>query len=211
MVPTRKECLDLIRQHQMLPHILQHSKLVTRIALLIAGKLNRAGLNLDLALVEAAALLHDIAKTRSIETNENHAHTGGKLLTSLGYPAVANIVRQHIRLDSGSAASANSKIVTEEELVNYADKRAKHEEVVDLSERFRDIEQRYAKKISSLGIQLQEVFVETQVIEKKIFSILSINPEDIEDILFFLPNGEISGREKTQGNEKVPLHEGRKL
>jgi len=182
LVPTRKECLELIRQHQMLAHILQHSKLVTKVALLIAGKLNDTGQNLDLALVEAGALLHDITKTMCIETAENHAHTGGKLLASLGYPAVADVVRQHIRLDAGSAA-CDPDTVTAEELVNYADKRVKHEEVVDISERFRDIEKRYAGKVSNLEVRLQEVLVETQVIEEKIFSILSINPEDIEDIV----------------------------
>ncbi len=182
MVPTRKECLELIYQHQMLSHILRHSKLVTKVALLIAGKLNDAGQNLDLALVEAGALLHDITKTMCIESNENHAHTGGELLASLGCPAVASIVRQHVRIDPGSAAS-DPNTVTEEELVNYADKRVKHDEVVDINERFRDIEKRYADKVSNLGVRLQDVLVETQAIEEKIFSLISINPEDIEDIL----------------------------
>ena len=51
MIPTREQCLDLIRRHEMLPHIVRHSELVTDVALLIARKLNSCGEHLDLALV----------------------------------------------------------------------------------------------------------------------------------------------------------------
>ena len=164
----------------MLPHIVRHSELVTEVALLIARKLNRCGQHLDLALVEAGALLHDITKTISIETKENHAETGGELLTSLGYPVVADIVRQHICLDPGSS---EHNAVTEAELVNYADKRVKHEEVVDIEERFQDVLERYVKKIPSLLARLEEVQLETQLLEQKIFSKIDISPEQIKGIL----------------------------
>jgi putative nucleotidyltransferase with HDIG domain len=164
----------------MLPHIERHSRLVTRVALLIARKLNTAGHQLDLALVEAGALLHDITKTTSIETRENHAETGGELLASLGYPAVADIVRQHICLDSGSP---DPDAVTEVEIVNYADKRVKHEEVVDIEERFRDVQERYAKKFPGLEARFEQVREETRLVERKIFAIIDISPEQIRDIL----------------------------
>ena len=64
----------------MLPHIVRHSQIVTDVALLIAHELNSVGEHLDVALVEAGALLHDITKTVSIQTKENHAKTGGELL-----------------------------------------------------------------------------------------------------------------------------------
>ena len=180
MIPTRQQCLELIQRYEMLPHIIRHSQLVTDVALLIARKLNSVGEQLDLALVEAGALLHDITKTISIETKENHARTGGELLTSLDYPAVANIVRQHICLDSGSS---HPDAVTEVEIVNYADKRVKHEEVVDIDERFRDVLDRYVKKLPGLQARFEEVQLETQLLEQKIFSRIDISPEQISDIL----------------------------
>ncbi len=180
MIPTRQQCLDLIRQHQMLPHIVRHSQLVTDVALIIARKLNLFGARLDLALVEAGALLHDITKTMSIETKENHAKTGGDLLASLGYPAVANIVRQHICLDPGSF---DTDTVTEAEVVNYADKRVKHEEVVDIEDRFQDVLDRYVKKIPRLEARFHQVQRETELLEQKIFSRIDISPEQITDIL----------------------------
>jgi putative nucleotidyltransferase with HDIG domain len=164
----------------MLPHIVRHSRLVTDVALLIAGKLNGSAQNLDLALVEAGALLHDIAKTASIQTNQDHAQTGGELLLSLGYPAVAEVVRQHICLDPGVATSDT---VTEAALVNYADKRVKHEEVVDIEERFRDVRERYAHKFPGFEDRIQEVFLETQLLEDKMFSLIDLSPGDVRDIL----------------------------
>jgi uncharacterized protein len=180
LIPTKEQCLELIQQHEMLPHIVRHSRLVTRVALLIARKLNAVGQELDLALVEAGALLHDITKTISIETRENHAETGSDLLTSLGYPGVANIVRQHICLDPGPF---DPDAVTEVEIVNYADKRVKHEEVVGIEDRFEDIWQRYVSKLPGLEARFEEVRQETRLVEEKIFSKIDISPEEISDIL----------------------------
>jgi uncharacterized protein len=180
LIPTREQCFELIRRYRMLPHIVRHSELVTNVALLIARKLNSRGQHLDIALVEAGALLHDITKTICIQTNENHAQTGGELLASLGYPAVANIVRQHICLDP---ESSDPNAVTEAELINYADKRVKHEEVVDIDERFRDVLDRYVKELPGLQARFEAVQLETQILEQKIFSKIDISPEQIDDVL----------------------------
>jgi HD superfamily phosphodiesterase len=131
-------------------------------------------------LVEAGALLHDITKTVSIQTKENHAKTGGELLASLGYVAVANIVRQHICLDSGSS---DPDACTEAEVVNYADKRVKHEEVVDIEDRFQDVLERYVKKFPGLQARFKQVQLETEFLERKIFSKIDITPEQIRGII----------------------------
>lgn len=161
----------------MLPHILRHSRLVTDVALLITRKLIEVGHDLDLDLVEAGALLHDITKTTSIQTRENHAQTGSDLLVSLGYPAVADIVRQHIRVDP---ASSHPDAVSEAEIVNYADKRVKHEQVVGIEERFADILNRYLCKMPGLESRLEQVRCETRFIEKKIFAVIDIEPDEID-------------------------------
>jgi putative nucleotidyltransferase with HDIG domain len=165
----------------MLPQIIRHSELVAQVALYIGTRLNDEGMKLNLPLVQAGALLHDIAKTICLETSGNHAEEGGALLVSLGYPSVASIVRQHIRMDEGAI---DETIITEIELVNYSDKRVKHEEVVDLEERFRDIHERYKGKFPGLEQALEQVLKETIFIEEKIFSLLEITPEDIIDPLF---------------------------
>jgi putative nucleotidyltransferase with HDIG domain len=165
----------------MLPQIVRHSKLVTAVAMYIAAKLNEAGMGLDLSLVQAGALLHDIAKTMCLETSGNHAEKGSDLLIGLGYSDVAAIVRQHIRLDQGTV---DPVVITEIELVNYADKRVKHEEIVDLKERFRDIHERYQGKFPGLEEALDKVFQETVFVEEKIFSSIHLSPDQIVQSLF---------------------------
>ena len=180
MIPTREECFELIRRYRMLPHIVRHSKLVAKVALLIARKLNSRGQNLDLDLVEAGALLHDITKTMSIKTMENHAETGAELLASLGYHAVGDIARQHIRLDPGLSGPDT---LTEAEVVNYADKRVKHEEIVGIDERLQDVLKRYANKVPNLQARFNEIQLETRILEEKIFSRIDISPEQLNHII----------------------------
>lgn len=123
----------------MLPHILQHSLTVSRVAVLLARTLNSHGGGYNLAEIEAASLLHDITKTRSLSSGENHSLTGAAAVAQLGYPGVADIIRQHVTPDSGG----NS--ITAAEVVSYADKRVLHDRVVSLAERFAYLKERYGR------------------------------------------------------------------
>ena len=107
-IPTESECRRLIAGMGMLENIVAHSRQVCRVSLLIVDHLQPDGLNRELIL--AAALLHDITKTRSFQTLEDHAETGAQLLAEIGYPEVGRIVGQHVRLDRYFA----SKSPTEE-------------------------------------------------------------------------------------------------
>lgn len=175
-VPSKAECFALIKRFKMPLHIVRHSALVAHIALFIAQKLENTGCPIDHVLVEAGALLHDIKKSETLVTKENHARAGSDLLVSLGYPAVADIVRQHVQLDSGVS---DLVVVSEAEIVNYADKRVKHDEVVDIEERFEDIQRRYAAGRPRLQKRLYAIFRETQALERKIFMNLDITPAQI--------------------------------
>jgi putative nucleotidyltransferase with HDIG domain len=99
---------------QMLENIVTHSIQVCRVGMCLVDHLKFQGIQMDGQLVQAAALLHDITKTRSFETEENHALTGGKVLTDLGYPEVGDLVRQHVRLDDYS----EQKNLAEAEIIN---------------------------------------------------------------------------------------------
>jgi predicted HD phosphohydrolase len=126
-------------RHEMLPHIARHSEAVCRVSMAIGRALVAAGSGIDLALLEAAALLHDITKTRSLETREDHARTGEALLADLGCPRTGAVVGEHIvPADRGDA-------LTEAEIVAYADKRVVHDEVVDLDQRFEYLMDTYGR------------------------------------------------------------------
>jgi len=85
LIPTRQECYHIMYDMKMMDHIVLHSLQVCRVAMFLADSLE-ADLNMDL--VQSAALLHDITKTRSIKTHEDHAQTGKQLVIRLGYTEV---------------------------------------------------------------------------------------------------------------------------
>jgi uncharacterized protein len=146
-IPDHMTCLELMERCQMLPHIREHCLTVSRVALALANELNKNGEQLNRGEIEAAALLHDITKTKSIHSRENHAETGAHLLRSLGYERIAQIVNAHISVPVLDASGR----VTEEEVVNYADKRVRHSSVVSLDQRFEDLMQRYGRNPESQG------------------------------------------------------------
>lgn len=175
MIPTREECFKLMAEYGMLNHIIGHSIEVARIALFLSMELNKRGQRIDLGLVEAASLLHDLSKTECLKTKEDHAETGSRLLKVLGYERVGEVVAQHIQLSKGKDPS----LVSEEEVVNYADKRIQHDQIVSLEQRFSDLQDRYGKDERAFG-QLEQLKNATLEIETKIFSILEIDSNDLQ-------------------------------
>jgi putative nucleotidyltransferase with HDIG domain len=137
-IPDVETCLALLQQYDILPNVLEHSSQVHRVACAIVDHLNGSvAINCDL--VCAAALLHDITKSRALKTGEKHDISGKELLESLGYPEIADIVGQHVFLRN---TSPNSPL-TEADIVYYADKRVMHNEIVTVEERIQDLLKRY--------------------------------------------------------------------
>ena len=175
IVPTRDECLRLMDRYGMLENIVNHSLTVTKVALFLSRELNKKGQGIDLAVVEAASLLHDLAKTECLKTKEDHARQGFRVLKKLGYGRTAEVVAQHIEVSK----EGDSPAVSEEEVVNYADKRVRHDRIVSLKERFSDLKDRYGRVKSALE-QMDRMEKATYAIEYKIFSVLGSDPKDLQ-------------------------------
>ncbi len=173
-IPTRDACFDLMQKMQMMDHIKAHSIQVCRVATALVVPLTDHPAPPDLNLVQAAALLHDITKTRSFETGEKHATSGANLLETLGYPEVGRIIGQHVQLDAYFSAA----FPTEAEILNYADKRVLHEKVVSLKERMDYIEKRYGKTDEDRN-RLKYLRKITQDMERWIFQFLPFSPKDL--------------------------------
>lgn len=172
-IPSAEECRRLAAGMGMMEHIAAHSRQVCRVALLIADHLKRDGL--DRELIRAAALLHDITKTRSLETSEDHAETGERLLAELGYPEVGRIVGQHVHLEDHGASAM---MLTEAGIVNYSDKRVLHEEIVPLGERMGYILNKYGRTPERKR-ELLLLWKKTEIFEKLLFDRLPFAPGDI--------------------------------
>jgi len=133
-IPTPRECEALMtRVFQVRPGIFDHCRAVARAALRMAEALDARGASLDLDLVEAASLLHDVAKGRP-----RHALEGARMLGERGYPDVARVVEVHADFDPPEDGP-----VDEREVVHLADKLVEGERPVALEDRFGGKLQRY--------------------------------------------------------------------
>jgi putative nucleotidyltransferase with HDIG domain len=181
-IPTKEQCYQIICEMGMLDHIVVHSLQVCRVAAFLADQLNKLENALDCSLIQAAALLHDITKTRSFKTEENHALTGAQYLSDRGYPEVGNLVRQHVRLDE----YFSDQTIREAEIINYADKRVLHDDIVNLDARLNYILERYAKEPEHRA-RIELLWQKTNDLEKKIFGLLPFTQADLTE--FIQPQG----------------------
>lgn len=178
-IPSRETCLSLMEQQGMLPQIRDHSLQVARVALGLGRNLIPVHPYLNLTLIEAGALLHDIAKTECLKTKGNHVQVGEGMVRALGYDSVARIVSQHVRLENEYYLNGSLDEVV---LVHYADKRVLHDQVVDLAERFEYLLQTYGRS-NDIIARIEALYQDTLKLEKRIFLHLSFPPQDLGDHL----------------------------
>jgi putative nucleotidyltransferase with HDIG domain len=175
LLPSHHQCLELMEAHGMLPNIREHSFRVMEVARFLGEALAEAGFDLHLPLVTVGALLHDLGKTQCLGTLMNHAELGAGFLESLGYPHVAQVVREHVHLDGNIM---DPRPLREAEVVNYADKRVLHEEVVTLAARFADLKVRYGRTPEALA-RIQATEVRARTLEDRLFASLHLTPLDL--------------------------------
>lgn len=168
-IPTEEECHELMARHFMLPNIVEHSLQVMRVSLAITDNL-KENVSLNRDLVIAGSLLHDITKTRSLQTKERHDVSGGTLLRKLGYPDIAEIVEQHVIIHD---LDLDGKI-EEKEIIYYADKRVMHDTIVTLEERVHDLIQRYGAKEETRDLILKNR-EQVLAVERKIAGFMKID------------------------------------
>jgi putative nucleotidyltransferase with HDIG domain len=173
-IPTKDQCYQMICKMKMMDHIVVHSLQVCRVATFLTEHLNKQNNRLNLDLIRSAALLHDITKTRSFQTREDHALTGGEYLSDRGYPEIGDLIRQHVKLDKYSVAGS----ISEAEVLNYADKRVLHDEIVVLDRRLDYILERYAETPAHRE-RINYLWQKTREMENKLFKDLSFVPDDI--------------------------------
>ncbi|MDD3472908.1 MAG: HD domain-containing protein [Syntrophaceae bacterium] len=91
--PSASECRELLRKrYRVDTGLIRHSEKVAQLAVTIGKALNKKGLELDLRLIEAASLLHDMFRGE-----RDHGLLAGRLLRQLEYPKVAYIVENHMQ------------------------------------------------------------------------------------------------------------------
>jgi uncharacterized protein len=178
-VPSPEICSALMDRYGMLPQIKAHSRQVARVALALGKHLLPQFPSLDLAVVEAGALLHDIAKTECLKTKGDHVEVGADILKNLGFERLVPIVAQHVRL---AAPYYLNGIIDEAVLVHYADKRVMHETIVDLRTRFDYLVSTYGAS-PEIVKRIEILFQDTLKLETRLFLHLPFSPQTLEEHL----------------------------
>jgi putative nucleotidyltransferase with HDIG domain len=175
MIPSVKECLELMEQYEMLDNIKAHSIMVEKIATLIGQGIKDAGIDVSMEKIAAGALLHDIGKTPCLNTGDDHEAKGREICLQNQLNEIADIVGEHVRLKDYHRDSP----IREKEIVYYADKRVNDDMVVCLEERLSYLLGRYAKNMEQISQRIRENFELCMAVEKKLFAKLDFRPEDL--------------------------------
>lgn len=141
-VPSLAECEALWDSYAMMDHIRDHSRQVAAVAVALAQRAASRGIAVDIAAVQASALLHDIAKSYTIRHGGSHAQLGAAwVVAETQHQAIAQAVRFHVHWPWD--IPTDSRVCSLPFFVLYADKRIKHDQCVTLQERFEDLLYRY--------------------------------------------------------------------
>jgi molybdenum cofactor cytidylyltransferase len=133
-IPTDEECEIILNDIcKVAPARIRHCYKVSEVTVALAQALNAAGKNIDLALVRAAAILHDIAKGQP-----KHDIVGGYILKELGFGRTGDIIAVHSELSGG-----NVNLPLESKIVFLADKFVEGEKPVSIEERYAGVNRRH--------------------------------------------------------------------
>jgi len=122
-IPTEEECFNLLHEVGCDEKVIRHSKAVYDVAVKIAQKID-----VDMTLVKAGALLHDIGRSKT--NGIRHAIEGAKIAKKFGLaPSLISIIECHLGAglskDIASSLGLPRKdyipITLEEKIVCHAD------------------------------------------------------------------------------------------
>ena len=168
-IPTTEECYKLWDEYEMPENIRQHSLQVNKVAMIIAKKLKEKGEKIDLDLVNAGSLLHDLDKIETLNDIKRHGRQSEEWLKEKGHSKVGLMARKHIIEHLADDPDPG----WEEKIINYADKRVLNDKIVSLDERFDYLRGKYPGYHKKWHEDTMKKW------EKEIFEKLDIEPRDI--------------------------------
>ncbi len=177
-IPDENSCMALLEKYETPQHIIMHSRTVWSVAKVLGEALLRKNHQIDMMLLEACCLLHDIAKYPCLVDGARwHDRRGEEILTEEGLPEVGRIVGQHVILQD-----INGEQIREEHLLYYSDKRVVHDRIVSLADRFAYLAETYGRNPNATEL-IQEWNVKTVQLEERIFKLLDFRPDQVAEIV----------------------------
>jgi len=194
--PDVEECYRLLKEFHIPNGVIRHSEQVAKVATTIAQKFKDKGIEIDVELVNRAGLLHDIARPihfKEFEESDDadfwqdmqekypekrHGEVGYELFKD-DYPELAQIILKHAYSD----LVVNPPSTWEEKIINYADKRVAHDQIVTLKERLEEGHRRWAHhhpgKSRTAGLDTNKIDEMHFKLEAEIFEKINMKPEEL--------------------------------
>ena len=160
LLPTRSEALQLLKDANCASHVLRHCRAVATVAVRIAQEIAQQGHPIDIDLVQAGAILHDIG--RGATHNIDHGVAGVIIAQSFGLaPPIIQIIERHI--GSGITSNEARRLglpvkdylpkSLEEKIVTYADKLIEGAHEVEYQEAFHKFQQELGGFLGSAAVE----------------------------------------------------------
>ncbi|MEN8246309.1 MAG: DVU_1551 family NTP transferase [Thermodesulfobacteriota bacterium] len=161
-IPSMQEAQALLAIHQSEnASAMAHARAVASLAATIGKAMNFSGGDVNVPLIEAAGILHDIAKGRS-----DHARKGAELIAANGFQAAADVAGRHMDL-----AFDPSMGIGESEVVYLADKMVSQTEIVSLEKRLSGKKEQFRddpEALKMMTFRMEQAIRIRQSIEKMI-------------------------------------------
>lgn len=125
--PTIEECQALWNQYETPLHIRKHCSAVAQVAYAIGSELNKHGANLNLELILAAGMCHDV-----VRLTDRHDLEGARVMREHGYNQEADIIQVHMLYGKFSPV----KFVDETDMVCLGDRTVIENKYVGIEPRY---------------------------------------------------------------------------
>lgn len=170
-IPDRERAEAILASYQLPDGILRHSRGVARVAREAASLVSRAGVPVDVALVEIAALLHDVDKPDT-RGSLQHGISAAATLSNLGHPELAMPIASHpvtALMDEERFPRGWESVI-----VSVADRHVT-QEFVTTDQRFDDLEARYPQYREDL----EQARPRAHALEEELAELADLTVEDL--------------------------------
>ena len=171
-IPGRDKCLELLKIYNTPAHIIRHCIAVSEIAIRIGKALNAKGYKLNLGLIEAAALLHDIARLE-----DNHGLKGALIAEKHGYREVAELIKLHMYY----ITDPYKEKFDEQDILCLADRMVKEDEYVGLEVRMQYVLDKFKGDKEAIE-RITQRLEENRILKSRIEKIIDMKMDQLMSI-----------------------------
>ena len=171
-LPTREQAITLLLESGVPPQVINHCIAVAEYAVELAKNLQKRHFTVNLELVEAGAILHDLGRSKT--NGVNHSVVGVQIAQSLQLPQpLIDIIKRHV--GTGVTAEEAEALgwpkdvyvpqTLEEKIVCYADKRVDCGDVLPIEVEIEKLKRKgkvaAAERVRSLHEEIMGLLGET--------------------------------------------------